>query len=170
MQKIFIGLLFLFFHFRIEGFDLLPQFVGYILIGMGFADLSKTDAAFGKNGNLFYGFAVFEFCAILASFLLPGFIIVFVQVIIQICALYMICQAVENSEQEQGELGAAHLRDCWLFYTTICVFSLICNTFQILLIFDIILSIFAFIAYLIGFYHTQSLYEQRANRTDTEIV
>lgn len=170
MQKIFIGLLFLFFHFRIEGIDLLPQFVGYILIGMGFADLSKTDAAFGKNGNLFYGFAVFEFCAILASFLLPDFVIVFVQVIVQIYALYVICQAVENSEQKQGELGAVHLRNCWLFYTIVCALSLICVTLLVLFILHKILSIFAFIAYLIAFYHTKTLYEQRTNRTDAEIV
>lgn len=43
MQKIFIGVLFLFFYFRINGIDLLPQFVGYLLIGFSFEEMQKTD-------------------------------------------------------------------------------------------------------------------------------
>ncbi|MBE6962415.1 MAG: hypothetical protein E7445_08180 [Ruminococcaceae bacterium] len=34
MGKIFAGLLFVFLHFRINGFDLLPDFVGYLLSGV----------------------------------------------------------------------------------------------------------------------------------------
>ena len=35
MKKVFIGLLFLFLHIKINGIDLLPVFVGYILIYQG---------------------------------------------------------------------------------------------------------------------------------------
>lgn len=35
MKKVFVGLLFLFLHFKINGVDLLPAFVGYLLILVG---------------------------------------------------------------------------------------------------------------------------------------
>ena len=37
MKKIFVGLLFLFLYLKINGVDMLPAFVGYILIFMGIA-------------------------------------------------------------------------------------------------------------------------------------
>lgn len=42
MKKIFIGLLFLFLHLRINGIDLLPAFVGYALIYLGLAEAAQT--------------------------------------------------------------------------------------------------------------------------------
>ncbi len=41
MKKIFVGLLFLFLHLRINGVDLLPAFVGYALIYLGLAELAQ---------------------------------------------------------------------------------------------------------------------------------
>ena len=35
MKKIFIGLIFLFFNFHIQTVNILPEFVGYILIFLG---------------------------------------------------------------------------------------------------------------------------------------
>ena len=42
MKKIFIGLLFLFFRITINSVDILPNFVGYVLIYLGLAEVIQT--------------------------------------------------------------------------------------------------------------------------------
>ena len=47
-NKIFLGLLFVFFYFHINQFDLLPDFIGYFLVMKGLSDLSAWHPAFAK--------------------------------------------------------------------------------------------------------------------------
>ena len=42
LKKIFIGGLIVFLHFRINGFDIIADFVGYIFMVSGLTDLSKV--------------------------------------------------------------------------------------------------------------------------------
>lgn len=49
MLQIFIGYLFLFFNFEINGLDLLPSFVGYIFIFVGLGKLKNESSYFSKS-------------------------------------------------------------------------------------------------------------------------
>ena len=180
MQKIFIGLLLLFFDFKINNFDILPQFVGYFLIGQGFSELSKTDAAFDNRSELFYGFSVLSLCLIGADLFIYlesiRYVLEIVAIIIHLSALYLIYLAVYNSEQKSGELNAKHLKDCWTFLLIMQISSLISVTFlwEFAMLLSIIFGFIAYIAFLIAFHHTQDLYEERAknfkeNETITSI-
>jgi len=47
-NKVFIGFIFVFFHFKLNGFDLLPDFVGYLLAAGGLAALSVYAPVFSR--------------------------------------------------------------------------------------------------------------------------
>lgn len=48
MNLIFIGYILIFFHFKINGIDILPDFVGYLLIANGLGRLEKESELFVK--------------------------------------------------------------------------------------------------------------------------
>jgi len=60
MQQIFIGYLFLFFNFEINGIDLLPGFIGYILIFVGLGKLKNESSYFQKARPWAIVMTVFE--------------------------------------------------------------------------------------------------------------
>lgn len=60
MLQIFIGYLFLFFHFKINEFDLLPSFVGYIFIFVGLGKLKNESSYFQKARPWAIVMTVFE--------------------------------------------------------------------------------------------------------------
>lgn len=51
LNKIFWGLLFAMLDFRIQGFDILPDIVGYILFAVGFSVLAAGSEYFSKAGK-----------------------------------------------------------------------------------------------------------------------
>ncbi|UFJ40184.1 hypothetical protein LOK74_19425 [Brevibacillus humidisoli] len=48
LAKVFWGLLLVFFDFRIEGFDVLPDVAGFIVVYLGFSQLSAHHSSFHK--------------------------------------------------------------------------------------------------------------------------
>ena len=176
MQKIFIGVLFLFFHFRINGIDLLPQFVGYLLIGFGFEEMQKTDQSFANRSKLFYLFSALQLFGTIAITIYAApyadEVVLYLLLIISACmviySLYCIYQAVRDSEQQVGELGAPRLKTWWIIYITIAlleeIFRFIPRSQAIVNVLSIILAfggMVTLIAYSVVLYQTMNLYKNR---------
>lgn len=188
MTKIFIGVLFLFFHFRINGIDLLPQFVGYLFIGFGFDELQKTDPAFAKRSKLFYLFSAIQVLGDIVVTIYTDRTVLVSLLIVATCmiiyTLYCIYQAVRDSERQVGELGAPHLKICWLLYTTIAVFGSIVGFIPfphtITNVLAIILAVggaIILISYTVVLFQTMNCYKNReklltaqAERNDSAVV
>ena len=65
MQYIFFGWLLVFLHFRINGFDLLPDFIGYGLIFAGCRQLSSLSHYFNKTKVIAAFMCLFHFSELL---------------------------------------------------------------------------------------------------------
>ena len=117
MGKIFAGLLFVFLHFRINGFDLLPDFVGYLLIWRGMKSVSEYTSWQTGWAAAAAVASVAIFGVSLAGIRFPGVLGTGVNLVIT--ALHMavtfdIVRGLEELEQLSGaDLQAVWLRKVW---------------------------------------------------------
>ena len=122
MNKIFWGLIFLFFDFKINEITLLPAFVGYLLIYFGMKEYhAKHDAveAYAKARPWVIAAAVWS-----AVFWLPLLKAGWLSVIgtaLQLAVTYFIMRGVEQMESVwELDLGASRLRSAW-YVTLVCL-------------------------------------------------
>lgn len=113
MGKIFAGLLFVFLHFRVGGFDLLPDFIGYLLIWLGMRSVQESKT-WQEN------FSAIAACAVSIITLfsggaagpVPGL----VTTALQLLVLYAIAKgALELEEYTGSDMRAGELRKSFLF-------------------------------------------------------
>lgn len=172
MNKIFWGLIFLFFSFtfkidNIVFFDFFPDFIGYLLIESGFNALSYTDKAFRKPTVTFLLtiFAIYNIVTFMHFIVLPD-----ISSFCYLLTLIFIYQAVRDSEYKTNELHANNLYNALIAYAITSVLFLLAmlmllSTFSnIFVVLSGILTITNFIIalwYIIAFSQTKKLYAQR---------
>lgn len=119
MGKIFWGLIFVFFHFRLNGLDLLPDFVGYLLIAAGMNELRQSELL-SKTWEVAIGAAIFTGVLWLTAFGggISGSLGVWMglgALALRLLVTYRIAQGVEELEDMGGQnLGAYGLRTAWI--------------------------------------------------------
>ena len=117
MGKIFAGLLFVFLHFKINGFDLLPDFVGYVLIWRGMKSVPECTSWQKSWAAVAAVASVAMFGVSLVGIRFPGVMGTGVNLVIT--ALHMavtfdIVRGLEELEQLSGaDLQAVWLRKVW---------------------------------------------------------
>lgn len=176
MNKIFAGLIFIFLYFNIKiggsVIDLLPDFVGYLLILAGFLELHKSETAFAKNLYYLIGFTLYEIYIYGISFFVGRvpFLPSLLAILFQLYTMYFIYQAIRDCEVYIEELHAKSLKKSWI--CCIIMMPFLCVTLYLnqSLLFAIgsILLFFFEIWYLIAFYQSKKRYQQRLFLLKTE--
>ena len=163
MNKIFWGLLFLFFDFNINGISILPAFVGYLLIYFGMKECNREyDAisAYAKARPWAIVATVWS-----AVFWLPlldlGYILSAVGMVLRLVVTYFIVEGVEQLEHTQGtNMNSARLRTAW-YVTLVCsiVIYLMGIALSGLAVVAMIVWAVAAVVYLVAFYKSKKALE-----------
>lgn len=159
MNKIFWGLIFMFFSFTFKAddvvlFDFLPDFVGYLLIESGFNALSYNDNAFNKPTATFLLtlFAIYNLVTFMHFVTLPD-----ISTLCYLFTMYFIYQAVRDSEQTANELHANMLHNCliaiMIVFVLLLAATLLQNTTFMFAI--VLLNVILSICYTVAFYQTK---------------
>ena len=113
MGSIFAGLLFVFLHFRINGFDLLPDFVGYLLIWRGMRSVQESE--WWQNNRSAIAMCVISGIMLFAGGA-AGRVLGLAAMALQLMVLYDIARGVRELEEYTGcDLRAGELRKSFLF-------------------------------------------------------
>jgi len=159
-RKIFIGLLFM-FDFRINGFDVLPDFIGYIFIFSGLALLVDLNHRFETAKNLVLPliflslFDIYQVNIPIDSFSMDPKTFLFsligiISAIINILMIYNLCIGIEERAIELANDDLARLaRSRWTLYLIFQITFLVVFIFKfIALLLFIPLFIFSIIVYI----------------------
>lgn len=136
MKNIFIGYILIFFHFKINGFDLLPDFVGYILIVVGLGQLAAESEQFVKAKSwaivMAIASAFFGIVGLLGvgySFALSLVSCVFS--CIGLYLMYLIGHGIRETEQKHAiDMGGEKFLSLWKVQA---VLTLACQVLSLLL-------------------------------------
>lgn len=130
MLSIFIGYIFVFFHFRINGFDILANFAGYVLIFLGLCQLAHHAPALQKAKPYAIAMAVMSFISAVAGVMgyyndfIPLLIMNIVSVAVSVYLLLLVDTGILEMEQALGaDLEAVGLLKIWRFQATFTVAS-----------------------------------------------
>lgn len=173
MKSIFIGLIFLLFHFNINlgnvVIQLFPDFIGYIFILVGLRKINDVNRNFEKIRPVTIGMCIYSSIIFVASFFdLPMtttsiWIILFfsfVSYIITFYILYTIIRGVDDIEIRRGcDLNATKLKKIMTIIVIsilLTIFLTFFNPFIRLLVLAV--SWVAVIIFLVVFYKTTKLY------------
>ena len=106
MLYIFLGWIFNFFHFKVDGFDILANFVGYILIFWGFKVLADRSQSYAKGKIWALVMAGIQFFLCIASIVRIdwGYISIPINVVTVVLSLYIL--RVCNLGVRDLEIGA----------------------------------------------------------------
>lgn len=172
MQSIFVGLIFLFFNFTLNlnnhVLNLMPAFVGYLLINIGAKSLENTAPVFKK---------ILTVCIVLAalgvvSFVLDLLGLSYLGILSSILSLvflagniyitFYITQGVLDIESTKVvNLQGAELRNIWKISTIVSCFNFVCSfIIPILLLFTMFVSLIISIIFMVRFYRTYKLAQQ----------
>ena len=162
MGKIFAGLLFLFLHFKVNGFDLLPDFAGYLLIWWGMRSVPESEILKNSQSPL-------AACIVAGAVLLlrlagggvPGIILSFGVMICQLTVTYTVVRGVEEVEKAaNADLRAGELRKSW-YFTVICsAAAYLCSLIEsIAAVAPMVLAFMGVICYLVYVFKAWKAYE-----------
>ena len=163
MNKIFWGLLFLFFNININQVSILPSFVGYLLIYFGMKEYNTEQGevpAFSTAKPWVIAATVWS-ALFWLPLLNPGYLNV-IGTALQLAVTYLIMQGVEQIEPvREIDLNSARLRKAW-YVTLVC---LIAAWFLGLMeaglaVVAIIAGLIAAIVYIVAFYQCKKALEQ----------
>lgn len=163
MNKIFWGLIFIFVHINIGAMDILPNFIGYLLISSGMQEVGESPAFASRalvNGTAVYSCVVWIMTLLGAAQGVLGFLLGLVTLVLQLMVTYRIVLGVEELEPAlECDLGSGALRSGW---TVMAVGSAVGYAlFMIvpaLVILALIVSFVAMIYYIIRFYQSKEAY------------
>ena len=171
MTFIFWGYFLIFFHLRINGFDLLPDFLGWALIAAGLNGLADKSEHFKQAKPWAAGLAVYTGIITAGQLFGMNFIgLVFIVInIIVFCVnlyiSYSVACGVGDWERSTGqELGAGKLMEVWKVMAVLNIASsvLIRIPSEMILILAVILSVAALVAnvvFLMRIYKVKKAYD-----------
>lgn len=156
MNKIFWGLLFLFFDFNINEISILPAFVGYLLICFGMKECNREYEAIPAyvKAQPWVIVAIVWSAVFWLPLLNPGYFLGVVGMVLRLVVTYFIMQGVEQLEHTQEtDLNSARLRTAW-YVTLVCsiVIYLMGIALSGLAVVAMIIWAVAAIIYVVAFY------------------
>lgn len=155
MLNIFVGYLFVFFYIKINGFDLLADFVGYALIYMGLCKLSVNTVNFEKAKPWTIGMSIVSFISCLGGlfgldFGNPLFTILnLITTFISVYIMYLIDTGIREIEQNTNmDLNSEKLLLIWKVQATLSIGCTILSLIpgNIIVVIAACLTVAAFIA------------------------
>lgn len=170
MVNIFVGWILVFFMFKINGFDLLADFLGYILIFVGLNKISNKSLYFEKAKPWTLGLVIVSFLVCvgqLFSFDFGHFIFIVINllsVLVWLYVLYLINIGVRDIEQKQKTiLGSEILLQIWkvqVVLNILCaVLSLVhVKTVVLIVLLLTFIAVVTNIVYLVYFYKMVKVY------------
>lgn len=176
MNLIFIGYILIFFHFRINGIDLLPDFVGYLLIASGLGQLAEESEQFVKARpwafvmsvvSIFYGIA-----GLFGITYGPAFLIVNIAFgAASLYLMYLIGHGIYDMEQKrQLPLDGAKFLSLWKVQAVLTMLCQISAALNIGLLAYIVLipALIANIVFLVYLYQAKKTLEESKTEDVTE--
>lgn len=169
MQNIFIGFLFVFLDFNLTfgttQVGLIPDFVGYILVFQGLAELDTMSPRFVKARPFALGMAVFTgLLYVMALFGIGtndilSFVLGLVSTLISLYISYNIVMGVKDIEASSGRfLNAQGLYSSWTLLAILSLIVYLLIIIPILNVLCIIAGLIAGIVFLVSFNKTKNLY------------
>lgn len=159
MNKIFWGLLFLFFDFKINEISILPAFVGYILIYLGMKEHEETPAFVKARPWVIV--SIIWAAIFWLPLLNPGYLSV-IGTALQLVVTYFIVLGVEQLERTREiDLNSSRLRTAW-YITLVCLIAAYLASILAagLAVVAMIVWFVAAIIYLVAFYRCKKTLEQ----------
>lgn len=167
MLKIFIGYLFVFLHFKINGFDVLLNPVGYALIFWGLC--AYPDILNFKKAKLWAGIMAVISCAEIVIGLsgISDIIVIssgLVSVLISLVLIYFIDKGIAEMEQKtETDLNSGKLMTTWKFQAVLTVASSVLSVALNEIWVNIIVSVSAMVAHIVFLYYIYKAYKLLKN-------
>lgn len=132
-NKFFWGFLFIMFDFRIQGFDILPDIIGYILFTMGFLTLAARSDHFAKGKTYNMIMAVLSIFSIYEQpaqgggvhINVTGTIVALVSIVMLLLIVYHLLMGIKEMAARQNQPGIAEEAEKkWTFFLIYQIASL----------------------------------------------
>lgn len=168
MINLFIGYIFIFFHIKINGIDLLADFIGYILIYRGLCALSDEAEAFRKAKPWTLAMVIVEIIRFANNFIgiLPssaGLIILnLITMIVSIYIMYLVSTGIYQTEKRNGlELNSGKILTVWKFQAVFTIASVALAWILLLASLSAMAGMITNIVFLVYLYKASKIYENR---------
>lgn len=168
MINLFIGYIFIFFHIKINGIDLLADFIGYILIYRGLCSLSDEAEAFRKAKPWTLAMVIVEIIRFADNFIgiLPsstGLIILnSITMIVSLYIIYLIYRGIYETEQKNGvELNSGKILTVWKFQAVFTIAGVALAWIVLLASLSALAGMITNIVFLVYLYKASKIYENR---------
>lgn len=171
MNELFVGMLLVFLNVNLSfgehTFDVLPDFVGYLLMMRGLESLSPESRYFEKARPVAMGMMVYSAVLYVVNVLAVTVQAQFVSFCLGVLAMavslllgYWIVSGVQDMEQQRAwDLEGEKLRSMWLYMSVIEVVTYVCGWIPLVGQMGVIAAIVMNICYLVAFYRSKNLYE-----------
>jgi hypothetical protein len=133
-KQLFWGFLFM-FDFRINKFDILPDFIGYILFIMGLSKLLDLNENFNKAKKFaiplialslpgIYEIKIENFSSTEIWVIVLFYILSTVTIVLDLCMVYFICKGIKSLALAKGKTMLYNKADVrWKLYLTVAVIT-----------------------------------------------
>ena len=169
MRNIFIGFLFVFLDFNLtlgtSQIGLIPDFVGYILVFQGLAELENMSLRFTKARPFSLGMAVYTGLLYVLAVLGIGtndilsFVLGLISTLISLYISYNIVMGIKEIEASSGRfLNAQGLYSSWTLLAILSLIVYLLFIIPILNVLCIVAGLITGIVFLVSFNKTKNLY------------
>lgn len=170
MSKIFMGMLLVFLDFNLDigaiRIGLIPDFLGYIFILQGLAQLADKSERFSKVRPFAFGMLIFTAIHYLFGLLgisvtlgIADYLLSFLSTLVSLYIAYGIVMGAKDIESANGQnLGSAQLLSRWKLLAILSVLVYFLFLIPVLNLVCIIASIVIGIVFLVALYRTKNLY------------
>ena len=171
MNELFVGMLLVFLDVNIgfndHVFDILPDFVGYLLMARGLEALARESRYFEKARPVAFGMTIYSGILYVVDALAVTVYSQFLSFCLGLLALaaslllgYWTVSGIRDIEQCRGwDLEGEKLRSMWLYATVIHVITYLCGWIPLVGQMGAIAALVMYICFLAAFYRTKELYE-----------
>lgn len=171
MKNIFIGLLFVFLDFNLNlntvKIELIPDFVGYIIMAKGLVELFEESDRFIKIKPYVTGMAVYTGIVFFMDLLgitvslgdFVGLILGILSTAISLYISYNIVMGIKDMETASGvELNSFSLYKCWRLLAVFTLITYVIFFIPFLAVLSIITALVSAICFLVAFNQSKNLY------------
>lgn len=176
MTKIFIGFIFIFLDFNLNldsaQIGLIPDFIGYIVMGNGLIEMAGESPFFGKVKPYATGMAIYtgilyfmDLVGISVSLGALSFLLAVASVILSLYISYHIVLGVKEMEDHYGTfLNGSSLKSTWTLLAVCSAATFAALLIPELAILCIIVTFIAAICFLVAFNRSRNLYYEMKER------
>jgi len=147
--------------------DIIPDFLGFILIAIGMQAYALQSEYYRKLHPFAWGAAAVSAAVYIANMFgvipldtLPAVIITVILMVLYLITTYYIYHGIRELEQKQDRiLGAENLRRIWIVMVAAEALTLICYYLPVLILFQMIASFAANVAFLVQIIRIKKILE-----------